>query len=65
MVPYFLSAGLGLVRTGVGGWGMQQEPRVLGFSPQALLHVGFALDSVQFKFPGGLLPPHGNRQAAL
>lgn len=44
MVPYFLLAVLGLVRTGVGGWGMQQESRILGFSPQALLHVGFALD---------------------
>ena len=47
MVPYSLLAGgaLGFVRTGAGGCGMHQEPGTLGFAPQALVHVGFALDT--------------------
>lgn len=77
MVPYSLWAGgaSGVVRTGAVGRGVHREPGTLALAPQALVSVGFALDSCRTiaivgsvspsQYTWGLPPPCDDGQAAL
>jgi len=46
-MPNLLLAGgaLGVVSAGAGGCGMRKDPGTLDFTPQAVVQVGFALNS--------------------
>lgn len=77
MVHYSLLAGgaSGVIRTGTVGCGMHREPGTLDLAPQALVCVGFALDSCSTvaivgrvspsQYTRGLPPPCDGGQAAL